>query len=204
MIIDHTRDVEVLAARRWTTDLTPEQFEKVTGLKDFPEYLKKDVEDGLLKVYSNGEINYRIRDIYAKVAVTWNYQAPEGGDTHYSMMRGTLANLVIRQGPDENYLPALYVEPHEAVESFESDIERAVNETLQEEYPGISLEKVSDQQWKVIIPDRYKVGHEAHFSQVTKKYLEYLEKGNMPEWEVPNMITKYYITTEALRIALSK
>ena len=201
MIIDHTRDVKVLATRRWTTDLTPEQFKKVTGLEDFPVYLKKDVTDGLLRVYSNGEINYRIRDIYAKVSVVWNYQAPEGGDTHYSMMRGTRANLVIRQGPDENYLPVLYVEPHESVENFEPEIQKAINQTLQEKYPGISLEKVSDRQWKVIIPDRYKVGHEAHFSQVTKKYLEYLENGNMPEWEVPNMITKYYITTEALRMA---
>ena len=67
MIIDHTRDVKVLATRRWTTDLTPEQFKKVTGLEDFPVYLKKDVTDGLLRVYSNGEINYRMRDIYAKV-----------------------------------------------------------------------------------------------------------------------------------------
>ena len=116
-------------------------------------------------------------------------------------MRGTRANLVIRQGPDENYLPVLYVEPHESVENFEPEIQKAINQTLQEKYPGISLEKVSDRQWKVIIPDRYKVGHEAHFSQVTKKYLEYLENGNMPEWEVPNMITKYYITTEALRMA---
>lgn len=203
MIIDHLKDVDVLAARRWTTDLTPEQFEMVTGMKNFPDYLKKDVEDGLLKVFSNGEIIYKIKDIHAKVSVVWNYQAPEGGDTHFSMMRGTRADLLIRQGPAENYLPVLYVEPHEAVESFESDIQRAVNETLQEEYPGISLEKISDQQWKVIIPDRYKVGHEAHFSQVTKKYLEYLEKGNMPAWEVPNMITKYYITTEALRMAIS-
>ncbi len=204
MIIDHTRDVEVLEARRWTTDLTPEQFEKVTGMQDFPNYLKKDVADGLLRVYSNGEINYRIKDIYAKVSVIWNYQSPEGGDTHYSMMRGTRANLVIRQGPEENYLPVLYIEPHKAIENFESDIQKAVDQTLQEKYPDLSVEKVSEKQWKVIIPDRYKVGHEAHFSQVTKKYLEYLENGNMPDWEIPNMITKYYITTEALRMALTE
>ncbi len=203
-IIDYKNDVEVLVAKRWTTDLTHEQFEKVTGMEDFPDYLDKDVEDGLLKVYSNGEIIYRIRGIYAKVSVVWNYQAPEGGDTHYSMMRGTQANLLIRQGPDENYLPALYVESKMEGESFETDLQKAVNQTLQEKHPGISLEKISDRQWKVIIPDQYKVGHEAHFSQVTEKYLEYLQQGNMPEWEVPNMITKYYITTEALRMALNE
>jgi len=203
-VIDFKNEVEVISARRWTTDLTQEQFEKVTGLETFPDYLNKDVKDGLLKVYSNGEIIFRIRDIHAKVSVIWNYQAPEGGDTHYSMMRGTRADLIIRQGPDENYLPVLYVEPKAEAEDFESDIHTAVNQILQERYPGISIEKISDRQWKVIIPDIYKVGHEAHFSQVAEKFINYLEEGELPSWEVPNMITKYYITTEALRMALSE
>ena len=53
----------------------------------------------------------------------------------------------------------------------------------------------------VEIPEKCKLGHEAHFEQVTRKYLEYLENGNMPEWEIPNMITKYYVTTQALKMA---
>jgi hypothetical protein len=31
--------------RRWTTDLTPEMFNKVTGRMNFPDYLQKDVND---------------------------------------------------------------------------------------------------------------------------------------------------------------
>lgn len=34
------------------------------------------------------------------------------------------------------------------------------------------------------------------------KNLEYLQKGKLPDWEVPNMITKYFITTQALELAL--
>ncbi|MBS0000672.1 MAG: Gfo/Idh/MocA family oxidoreductase [Cyclobacteriaceae bacterium] len=204
MIIDHQEEVEILEAKRWTTDLTPAEFEKVTGMKEFPGYLEKYVEDGHLKVYSNGEITYKLRDIHAKVSVTWNYQAPDGGDTHYSMMRGTRSNLIIRQGPEENFQPVLYVEPKTEMGDFEGAIQQAVDRTLQEEYPGVALEKISEKQYKVNIPDTYKVGHEAHFSQVTEKFLYYLEKGNIPAWEVPNMITKYYITTEALRMALDE
>ena len=55
--------------------------------------------------------------------------------------------------------------------------------------------------WGVDIPDSYKVGHEAHFGQVTEKYLDYLSKGTLPEWEIPNMIVKYYTTTEGLKQA---
>jgi hypothetical protein len=200
-IIDHRKDVEITNARRWTTDLTTEQFEKVTGLSVFPDYLEEYIDNGLLKVYSNGEIVYRIRDVVAKVSVIWNYEAPEGGDTHYSIMRGSGSHLVIRQGPEENNKPVLYVEPVGNPTDIEEALNEAINQTLQEKYPGISLEKISDLQWKIIIPDQYKVGHEAHFSQVMEKFLNYLEKGNMPVWEVPNMITKYYITTEALKTA---
>jgi hypothetical protein len=70
------------------------------------------VGDTILNVFSNGEINYQLRGVHAKVAVTWAYKAPEGtGDTHYSIMRGSKAALVIRQGAEQNYKPSLYIEP---------------------------------------------------------------------------------------------
>ncbi|WP_257668036.1 putative oxidoreductase C-terminal domain-containing protein [Parapedobacter tibetensis] len=43
--------------------------------------------------------------------------------------------------------------------------------------------------------------HEEHFAKVTEKYLTFLQSGNMPDWEVPNMIAKYYLTTKALEVA---
>ena len=71
---------------------------------------------------------------------------------------------------------------------------------MQEQFPGIDVQR-SGEIWTVIVPEKYHNGHEAHFGQVTEKYLEYLQNKNMPEWEVPNMITKYYITTKALEVA---
>jgi hypothetical protein len=55
--------------------------------------------------------------------------------------------------------------------------------------------------WQVIIPEKYKVEHEAHFGRVTQNFLEYLNNKNMPAWEVPGMLAKYYITTKALALA---
>ncbi len=63
----------------------------------------------------------------------------------------------------------------------------------------ISFEKIAENKWKVNIPKKYHVGHEAHFGQVTEKYLGYLVDGKLPDWEVPNMIAKYYKTTQALK-----
>ncbi len=195
-------DINITHARRWKTDLTPAQFEKVTGLKSYPDYLTKDVgEDGILGVYANGEINYQIKGINAKVSVIWNFEAPAGtGDTHFSVMRGTKANLIIRQGKEENFRPVLYIEPvNKDDKAFESDLNGALAK-IQAKYPGVGIERSGDL-WMVAVPDEYHNGHEAHFGQVAEKYLEYLQNGNMPEWEVPNMITKYYVTTRALEIA---
>ena len=203
VILDYQKDIEVLAAKRWPTELTPSQFESVTRLTEYPEYLKKDiVNDSVLNVYCNGEIIYKLRGIHAKVSVIWNYRAPEGGgDTHFSVMRGTKANLVIRQGEEQKYIPELYIEPVEGVENMEFKQKLALAvEKLQEKFPGIELLKLEGK-WQIIIPSEYRIGHEAHFGQVTQTFLQYLVDGKLPDWEVPNMIAKYYTTTRALELA---
>lgn len=196
--IDYKQDIALTSARRWTTDMTLSQFKAITKLDAFPEYLNKNVvSDTILKISCNGEINYQLKGVNAKTSVIWNYQAPEGtGDTHYSIMRGTKANLVIRQGADENYQPALYIEPVGKATGYETALAEQMK-TIQARYPGVETVK-SKNGWQVSIPDSYKEGHEAHFARVTEKFIEYLMNGNMPEWEVPNMIAKYYTTTEGL------
>jgi predicted dehydrogenase len=199
-------DVEIIEAKRWTTEMTLEQFKKVTQLDAFPEYLQKDVVDGKLQVYSNGEITYKLKGKFAKVSVIWNYEAPKGaGDTHYSTMRGSLCDVIIKQGEEENYKPTVYVQAtvDEGLETFEGGLSKAINQDIATMYPGLKLVKIEDKLWTVEIPDQYKVGHEAHFAQVTEKFLRYLTWGKLPEWEVPNMITKYYTTTKALEMAAS-
>jgi hypothetical protein len=177
------------------------QFNKITKLNGFPDYLKKDiVNDTILKVFSNGEINYQLKGVHAKVSVIWDYQAPEGaGDTHNSTMRGTIANLVIRQESKQKR-PVLYIEPLQQINSnYEMTVINKLKE-IQQKYPGIELKRLSNR-WEVVIPERYNEGHEAHFARVTEKFLESLKKGKLPDWEVPNMITKYNTTTAALELA---
>ncbi len=199
-IIDSS-DVEMLRAKRWPTILTPEEFTKVTKLTEYPEYLEKDIVDGKLHTFSNGEMIYKIKGKHAKVSVIWNYQAPEGtGDTHYSIMRGTKCDLIIKQGPEENYKPVLYIQP--TIKSpFDNLLTSAVENEIQELFPGTTAEKMSNGLWKINIPDEFKIGHEAHFAQVTENYLKYLEAGELPAWEIPNMITKYYTTIAGYKMA---
>lgn len=199
-LIKYPDDIEILSGKRWTTDISRSRFTEITGLGNFPDYLKDQVtDDTLLKISCNGEINYRIKGVHAKTSVIWNYRAPEGtGDTHQSMMRGTKANLVIRQGLAEHFTPTLYIELKDPTADKANTAQHF--EAIKKKYPGTTFKEMP-KGWQVIIPDKYKEGHEAHFARVMEKFLEYMKHRNMPAWEVPNMLAKYYITTKGLEYA---
>ena len=107
--------------------------------------------------------------------------------------------MIVKQGAAQNYIPTLYIQPNTSEPNADNKLMEQLK-IAQTEYPGIDLKK-EGKLWEVIIPDSYKDGHEAHFARVTEKYLEYLRQGDMPAWEVPNMIAKYYVTTTALDMA---
>jgi predicted dehydrogenase len=194
-------DIKVVSAKRWPTLISKDEFKGVTGLEDFPEYLLKDLKDGKLNVFANGEIVYQIKGVYAKVSVEWNYQPPQGGgDTHYSVMHGTKCDLIIRQGAEEKFLPTLYISNVKGAKmnEFTAILKDALGSLP---YDSLQIAEVDKNMLKIVVPQKYRVTHEDHFAQVTAKFLEYMLDGNIPEWEVPNMITKYYTTTTALKLA---
>jgi len=197
-------DAEVVKARQWATDLTPQQFKKVTGLDEYPDYLQKDViKDSILHVYSNGETIFKLRDKYGKSSVIWNFEAPPGSqDTHYSIFRGTKSDLVIRQDSSTNFQPTLFVEPHGNFdqEQWQTTLKTALD-MVHKEWPNVDSH-YTDNKFIIDIPDKYKIGHEAHFTQVTKKFLSYLKNGSIPQWEKDFMLTKYFITTSAYEKSL--
>jgi predicted dehydrogenase len=199
-VIDYKKNVKILQAKSWTTPVSVKDFSIVTK-EPVPSYLEpiRDANDNL-QVKCNGEFTYQINGVHAKVSVIWNYKAPEGtGDTHYSLMRGTNAALIIKQGKEEQYKPTLYIEQRSKDPNFEQKLKAALAK-VEATFPGIGLAKNANG-WTITVPDRYNNGHEAHFGQVTEKYLGYLENKNMPAWEVPNMIAKYYTTTQAKEMA---
>jgi predicted dehydrogenase len=203
--LDYEKDIQMLAAKHWATVLTPSQFRQVTKKDAYPDFLKKDVKDSFLNVFANGEMNYTIKDIHAKVSVVWKFEAPGGtGDTYYSTLRGTKADLIIKQGKEQQYKPVLYIKPEgkENQNNWQQAVERGL-ESIHKNYPGVNLKR-SKEGWEVVIPGEFNIAPEQQFSLVVKKYLQYLRQGNMPIWEISSMLAKYYTTTQALEKASNK
>ncbi len=191
--IHHHRDLSIVGAKRWPTVMSVRDYKRVTGDTQLPEYLA----DG--NYFCNNQVTYAVKGVHVKLDVHWSYQAPEGaGDKHYAAYRGTRASVEVRQGAEENFRPELYVVPRR--DGVEAALKAKVA-ALQAEYPGVGLEGVGDAV-RVTIPDEYRVGHEAHFAQVTRQFFRYLSgEDTMPGWETPNMLAKYLVTTRGVEVS---
>lgn len=195
-----TSDVKVLSAKKWPTLITEAQFNKATGLSGFTPALRAKLDaSGQLPYVCNGEMIYQLKGVHCKVSVIWNYEAPQGAaDTHYSLMQGSQCALIIRQGAEQGYKPTLYIEPS-AGQKLDGAVAAAVAR-VQAKWPGVKA-VAEGNGWKLEVPDVYKVGHEAHFSQVAEAYFGYLKAGKLPEWEVPNILVKHHTLMEAYRMS---
>ncbi len=201
--LDYKTDINIQSSKIWPTPINLSQFSTITNKDAFPDFLKKYVkDDSILLTHGNGTIDYTIKGIHSRITAKWTYDAPEGaGDTYYALLSGTKANLEIRQGAEESWKAVLYVWPKDQkdINSFANDLEVAIKD-INKEFPGVATEKYKNG-WKIIIPEKYMQGHEAHFADVMKRYLQYLKDGKLPDWEVPDMIAKYYTVTKGLEMA---
>jgi predicted dehydrogenase len=203
--IDYKKDIEFTSARRWTTPIPMDKYRLVTGQEEYPDFLKKDIVNDTLQVYSNGELNYRLSGVNVRVSVVWNFMAAVGtegtGDTHYSVVKGSKANIEIRQGKEQGYKPMLYVVSKTGDDAEAEATLRAALRSIAKEYPGLDIVKTADHEWQVVIPSDIVKTHEQRFSSVMQVYLDYLKQGEIPAWERSQMISKYYTTTKALEVA---
>lgn len=201
--IDYTNDVQMTAASHWPTKLTLNDFTRSTKLDAFPDFLTKYVNNSVLEVYSNGKIDYQVKGKNITVTALWNYEAPKGGgDTYNGLIRGANVDIEIVQDLSTNWIKELFVRKNNAIseDDFESEIMNAIID-MQQTYPWLSGKKISDGRFQIIAPVEFRKGHEDYFGMVAEKYFGYLVNRDMPEWEIVNTLTKYYITTEALEMA---
>jgi predicted dehydrogenase len=194
--IDWRRDIRILSKSRWPTVIPPADFTRVTGVKEFPEYLKDSVRPDGLHYQCNNRVVYTIRGVRAQLDVKWGYEAaPGSGDTELAIFRGSRSTVEVRQGKEENFKPELYVAPAAGQHAAVAAAVRRKVASLQQAWPGVAVREAAGR-IHVAIPDVHRVGHEAHFALLVKRFLSYVDNPrSMPAWETPYMLSKYYVTT---------
>jgi hypothetical protein len=198
--IQYEQEIQVQSAKRWPTNLTKASFQQITGVAEFPEFLSPFLKQDRLAYCCNTLVSYTVRNIHTKLSVLWNVEALPGcGDTHLAVFRGGRSRVEVRQTKAENFRPQVYVVPNRAEDKTGvlAALQAKVS-SLQARFPGVQVQQLDDD-LRLVIPDSYRVGHEAHFAQVTKQFLGCLKDWNsLPACEKPNMLAKYFITTQGV------
>jgi predicted dehydrogenase len=192
--LDYRADIAIEAVRRWPTMMDLAQFRQVTGVMDWPDYLVDAVSGGTLAYQCNTHLDYRVRGIHVGLDMAWDWLEPAGGgDTHTETWRGTRARIELRHGPSENWRPQLYVVP---LTDIAVALERRIT-ALAEIHPGLGLER-REVGWRVVVPDALRIGHDAHFHELTKSFLARIERAApLAAEERANLLAKYFVTTAA-------
>jgi predicted dehydrogenase len=201
--IDYEKDVRVLTGQRWPTTIAEADFARVTGTPKFPERFAGRLKDGKLDYYANTLVTYSVRGIHTTLNVIWDWEAPPGsGDTHFAVYRGGLSRVEVRQTKADGYRPEVYIVPNKPEDK--ATVLAAVTTklaSLQGTWAGVAAEE-RGAEIHLTIPDKYRVGHESHFAQVTSDFLKYLkDRKALPAWERPNMLAKYYVTTKGTELS---
>jgi len=192
--LDYRSDISIGAVRRWPTTLDLAQFRQVTGETGWPRYLGDATVGGTLAYHCNVNLDYAVRGIHVGLDMVWKWlEPPDGGDTHTETWRGTRARIELRHGPAEGWRGQLYIVPQADIGAA---LERRIAR-LAETYKGLGLERQGGE-WKILIPDALRIGHDAHFRELTKNFLAHVENPRLlPAWERPNLIAKYFVCTAA-------
>jgi predicted dehydrogenase len=184
-LVDWRKDIRITSGKRWPLVLSPEQFARVTGEK----------REAPLDYFCNNSVEYTIRGVPVALEIVWDWEAaPGAGDVYEAVFHGTKSTVQIRQGAAETHVPELYVSPGSTA------VERRVA-ALQARWPGLSVVRQGDEM-RIAIPEKYRVGHEAHFAQVTNRFVEYVNRpSTMPAWEDAYMMAKYVVSTKGVEVA---
>ena len=100
-------DVELLDASHWPTAVSPEQYFRSTGETAFPPFLADSVDgDGILQVNCNGTLTFRIKDIYARLTVRWDFE--DGPDTFGAVYHCDGGDVCLIQDESTGYAKRLF------------------------------------------------------------------------------------------------
>jgi predicted dehydrogenase len=197
---DFERDVELISARQWPTEVPRETFTRITGQQDFPAALRKDAAGDVLSYRCNGSVSYRLRGARVEVEALWGLAIPEGGgDTHHIVARGTRAHIAVRLDAGTGFRTELTIEPQRADAGHAKALADALD-AMQSDFPGLSAQPAGAA-FRIAIPDALRTTHEEHFAMVLDEFIRYADSGSWPRNLGPDLVAKYTLLQRAREMA---
>jgi predicted dehydrogenase len=200
------KDVQVLDAGRSPLMLSREDFERVSGEKNWPDFARPYIRNGEFAYYCNNDVSFTMKGVKAHFTVRWSFEAKDGlRDTMLAIYTGSKARVQVRQNKEEKFVPEVDVIPVEPAQR--TAVQQALTAKLKQlapHFPGLSLTSNGDG-FRIIIPQALRIPDERYFALLTERFLGYVRSpGTLPAWEKADMVTKYYITTRAVQLAREK
>jgi predicted dehydrogenase len=190
--VDYRKDIEIIAADRWPTCVELEDFCQITGVREIPAELAH-LRDGTgLTYWGNGSATIRIRGHVVRFTTRWGVR-PDGpdGDTHFAVARGSRSLVVVEHAPDFGPGPQVFVVPEAR---HRDDVLAACRAHRRSNDSGDRIH--------LPVADSERRGHEAHFAEVLSEFVRHFrDRSAIPAWERPNLLAKYFITTQAVELA---
>ena len=177
--------------------------QKVTGAKQFPEFLQRDVKDGVLQ-----------RLLERRVHLHAARRARAGvGDVGFRGAAGQRRHALLRharhegeprhpQGAEQKYKPVLYIERAAVRDAGRA---RGRGQQGRRASPGRSSPASPCAARAIAGPSRCRSDTTSATKRTSRRsrenFLRYLRAGKLPEWEVPNMLAKYATIMQAYRLS---
>lgn len=197
---DYDRDVELLSARQWPTEVPRDLFTRITGLDDFPGALRQRVAGGVLSYLCNAALSFRLRGITVAIESRWAPAVAEGGgDTHYALVRGTAADLIVENSGRTRYVTQLTVRPIDGYAGCAAALGSAI-ESLQDAFPGLGIEPSAGES-RITIPHALRTTHEQHFAKVLDQFLSRIDGGELSANCGPDLVAKYTLLARAAELS---
>jgi predicted dehydrogenase len=197
---DYDRDVELLSARQWPTEVPRDMFTRITGLDAFPWALRHRIADGVLSYLCNAAMSFRLRGIAAAIESRWALAVPEGGgDTHYALVRGTAADLIVEHSGLTRHVTELTIRPVDGGAGYAAALENAI-ESLEAEFPGLGIEPLAGE-YRIAIPQALRTTHEQHFAKVLDQFLSRMDGGVLSDNYGRDLVAKYRLLMRAAELS---
>ncbi len=196
--LNFATDISVLNATRWPTALSLDQLRQVTGMP-----LDSPARPPALDYFCNNTVQYTLNGAVVSLDIRWDVEAPPGvPDREYILFRGSRASVEIRQNKEANWIPDVQVLPANPADrsAVKEALARRVD-ALQSTFAGLGILEL-EEGFRLDIPARLRIGHEAHFSKLADAFLGAVrDPSSVPAWEHSCLLAKYFVTTEGVALA---